>query len=91
MSELKDQKPLCFVIMPFAPGYDGIYEIVKSAGQMAGFHTERADETYAPDKVPERIQNFLEAASVLVAEISENNPNVYYELGLAHANQNRLY
>jgi hypothetical protein len=87
MLEPKNQKPLCFVIMPFAPEYDDIYEIVKGAGQMAGFQTERADETYAPDKVPERIQNFLETASVLVAEISENNPNVYYELGLAHASK----
>jgi hypothetical protein len=87
MLEPKDQKPLCFVIMPFAPGYDGIYEIVKSAGQMAGFDTERADETYSPDSVPERIQNFLETASVLVAEISQENPNVYYELGLAHASK----
>jgi hypothetical protein len=87
MSESKNQEPLCFVIMPFASEYDGIYKIVKNAGELAGFHTEKANETYAPDKVPERIQNFLDTASVLVAEISEKNPNVYYELGMAHASK----
>lgn len=79
-------KPLCFVIMPFSADYDEIYETIKNAGSLAGFNTERADEQFAPDRVPERIQNLLESAAVLVAEISETNPNVYYELGLAHAN-----
>ncbi|MCP5103989.1 MAG: hypothetical protein GY950_11450 [bacterium] len=87
MSKIKEQKPLCFVIMPFDHKYDETYDIVKSAGKIAGFHTERADETYTPGKIPDRIQNFLDSASVLVAEISENNPNVYYELGHAHASK----
>lgn len=87
MSNQDIQLPLCFVIMPFSGDYDEIYKIIKSAGNLAGFQTQRADERYTPDTVPERIQQLLDSADVLVAEISEENPNVYYELGLAHGNR----
>jgi hypothetical protein len=85
MTDIQSNKPLCFVIMPFSEKNDEIYEIIKNAGNMAGFQTQRADEKYEPGKIPDRIQYLLNSASILIAEISEQNPNVYYELGFAHA------
>ncbi|MCK4873248.1 MAG: hypothetical protein KAS72_11025 [Phycisphaerales bacterium] len=61
--------------------------MIKLAGEFAGFATERSDEHYSPETVPTRIQQLLSSAAVLVADISDGNANVYYELGLAHANR----
>jgi hypothetical protein len=84
-----NEKPLCFVIMPFSSDYNDIYNTIKNAGELAGFITQRTDEQYSPGKIPDRIDNMLKNSQLLVAEISENNLNVYYELGLAHA-KNKL-
>ncbi len=81
---MADEK-LCFVIMPFESSCDKVYEAIKKAGVFVGFRVERADERFAIDKIPERIEKLLQSADLLVADVSEENPNVYYELGLAHA------
>jgi hypothetical protein len=85
MTDLQEMKPLCFVIMPFSEEYNITYENIKIAGDFAGFETLRADEEYAPGKLPDKIQHLMDTASILIAEISDKNPNVYYELGHVHA------
>ena len=46
----------------------------------------RADaEIFAIGKIIDQIWRGINAAKVLVAELSTRNPNVFYELGLAHA------
>ncbi|NIM13377.1 MAG: hypothetical protein GTO45_14785 [Candidatus Aminicenantes bacterium] len=85
MPDNQNEKPLCFVIMPFAQAYDQIYRIIQKVGNEAGFNTQRADEELKPGIVLEGIRDMMDSAAVVVADISEKNPNVYYEVGLAHA------
>jgi hypothetical protein len=77
----------CFVMMPFAnpfgPYYAGIYE---AAIQKAGLTPVRADtEIFGTGKIMDQIWRGITSAKVLVAELTSRNPNVFYELGLAHA------
>ena len=77
----------CFVMQPFAAPLGDYYEkIYRPAIEKAGLRPVRADaEIFATGKIMDQVWNGINAAKVLVAELTTRNPNVFYELGLAHA------
>ncbi len=77
----------CFVVMPFAaPHGDYYHHIYKPAIEKAGLRPIRADnEIFGTGKIIDQIWSGINSATVLVAELTTRNPNVFYELGLAHA------
>ncbi len=77
----------CFVMQPFAGHLGAYYESVyKPAIEQAGLIPVRADnEIFGTGKIMDQIWRGIQSASVLVAELTSKNPNVFYELGLAHA------
>ncbi|WP_113957241.1 hypothetical protein [Roseimicrobium gellanilyticum] len=79
----------CFVMMPFAPPIGSYYEkIYDPAIRKAGLTPVRADnDIFGTGKIIEQIWSGINKARVLVAELTNRNPNVFYELGLAHALQ----
>lgn len=80
-------KKICFVIMPFSNPYDSYYkEIFIPAINGAGLKPIRSDEICSPGVITDQIQESIRQADVLVAEVTDQNANVMYELGLAHAN-----
>lgn len=83
----KTDKPTCFVIQSFDGGkYDRRYkESIRPALERAGVDPIRADEILGLNPVIEKIESAIEAASICVAEVSEDNPNVWMELGYALA------
>jgi len=72
--------------MPFAlPHGDYYSKIYKPAIEKAGLKPVRADaEIFGTGKIIDQIWSGINAAKVLV-ELTTRNPNVFYELGLAHA------
>jgi hypothetical protein len=77
----------CFVMMPFAEPIGGYYKtIYETAISRAGLRAIRADdEIFATGKIIDQVWDGITSAKVLVAELTGRNPNVFYELGLAHA------
>lgn len=77
----------CFIMQPFAAPLGGYYEtIFRPAVEQAGLTAVRADaEIFGTGKIIDQIWRGVRAAKVLVAELTTKNPNVFYELGLAHA------
>ncbi len=78
---------VCFVIMPFAKPIGDYYEKVYApAIHKAGLSPLRADnEIFGTGKIIDQIWTGITTAKVLVADLTGRNPNVFYELGLAHA------
>lgn len=77
----------CFVMQPFAQPHGTYYEkIYKVAIEKAGLKPVRADaDIFATGKIMDQVWRGIQSAKVLVAELTMKNPNVFYELGLAHA------
>jgi len=72
--------------MPFGGWFDKYYaEIYVPAIEEAGFEAKRADDIYRPGNIVNDIWNYTKDASVVLADLTDKNPNVFYELGLAHA------
>ncbi len=76
----------CFVLMPFGEWYDRYFrDIYIPATKEAGFEPLRADGLFAAGAVMDQIWAQIRKAKVLLADLTGKNPNVFYELGLAHA------
>lgn len=77
----------CFVMQPFGGHLGTYYEsIFKPAIEQAGLTAVRADDDiFATGKIMDQVWRGIRQATVLVAELTSKNPNVFYELGLAHA------
>ena len=77
----------CFVMMPFSEPHGNYYSSVYEPGiKKAGLKPVRADhEIFGSGKIMDQVWSGINTAKVLVAELTTKNPNVFYELGLAHA------
>ncbi len=77
----------CFVMMPFASPLGDYYsKIYEPAIKKAGLTPIRADnDIFGTGKIIDQIWSGITSAKVLIAELTSRNPNVFYELGLAHA------
>ena len=73
--------------MPFAEPLGGYYStIYQPAIKKAGLSPVRADtDIFGTGKIIDQIWSGINRAKILVAELTGRNPNVLYELGLAHA------
>jgi nucleoside 2-deoxyribosyltransferase len=75
----------CLVIMPFDIQLRPVYERMRESLKSIGWTVTRSDELTYPKQVPEAIQEALISCDLVVADLTNNNPNVCYELGQAHA------
>lgn len=79
----------CFVVQPFDGGrFDKRYEdVFAPAIQAAGLEPYRVDRDPAVSVPIDDIQAGIEASDVVLADVTTDNPNVWFELGYAIAAQ----
>jgi hypothetical protein len=76
---------LCFVMMPFRHELDQIYyTMIKPAVEQFGLTVIRADEIASVGAIMEQIRSAIQQSRICIADISDANPNVLYEVGIAH-------
>jgi hypothetical protein len=75
---------IVFVLMPFAPQFRQIYNNIKKAVTNLKMQCLRADEIDGPGAIMKDIWKSILLSRVIVAELTGRNPNVFYELGIAH-------
>jgi hypothetical protein len=92
------KKPLCFVIGPI--GKDGSAErkhsdlllnaVIKQVLQTDEFNyaVKRADEDADPGMIGDRVVSDIINADLVVADLTDLNPNAFYELGIRHSTEN---
>lgn len=83
---LPSEESSCFTIMPFGGYFDTYYsDIFKPAIEEAGLKPCRADDLFRPSAIVNDIWSMTKSAKLILADLTGKNPNVFYELGLAHA------
>jgi hypothetical protein len=77
---------LCFVLMPFLGEVEPIYtDHIKPLVESEGISCQRADEMVGTNLITYDIWEKINRARFIVADLTGKNPNVFYEVGLAHA------
>jgi hypothetical protein len=74
-----------FVLMPFAPELKPIFDDhILNVAQSLGLRAVRADDLFTTGSVVFDIWRSIISSRVIVADCTGRNPNVFYELGMAH-------
>ena len=80
-----------FCIMPFDEDlYDVYYFGIKQVLNERNYECFRIDEKIFNDAIIKQIQNSINTSDLIIADLTGGNPNVYYELGLAHAKKKKV-
>jgi hypothetical protein len=76
-----------FVLMPFDPTFDDIYKLgIKETAEKLGIRAERVDEQiFHKENILARICGQIDAADLVIADLTGRNANVFYETGYAYA------
>jgi hypothetical protein len=75
-----------FVLIPFAGEFDDVYHYgIIPALRRCGYNAERPDSLSLTSRVLTEIISHIAKADVVIADLSHTNPNVLYELGVAHS------
>lgn len=89
----EEQERFCFVICPIGAAgspvrqrADGVFEeiIRPVAAEMGFMRVERADHDKSPGIITESIIRKVTKADLVIADLTDQNPNVMYELALRH-------
>jgi hypothetical protein len=84
-------KKFVFVLMPFREDYEDLYIYgIRGAVEKTGFVCRRADELEHNSDIIDEILYQIDRAPILIAEMTDKNPNVYYEVGIAHGKKKEV-
>ena len=75
----------CFVLMPFKKHLKPVYDkhICKVCKKL-NFPVTRADQIFSINPIIEDILQAVKDSNIIIADLTDNNPNVFYEIGICH-------
>ncbi len=77
--------PELFMLMPFVPEMKPIFDDhVKKVASEFGLTSARADDFFTGESIMQDVWSAIYHAKVVVADCTSRNPNVFYEIGIAH-------
>lgn len=74
----------CFFLMPFNEEFDLIYGTIKKSLTDAEYICNRADDITGSTPILTKILTEIMRSQYIIVDLTNSNPNVYYELGIAH-------
>lgn len=80
--KIKNKK--VFVLTPFHNRYENTYMLIANICNKVGLNCSRGDEEFIRGGVLSHIIKEIANASIIIANIDGRNPNVFYEMGIAH-------
>lgn len=83
-SKIPIEKNRCIFLMPFHESFDFIYGTVKDMLMESGYVCNRVDEITDSKPIISKIIIEILRAQYIIVDLTGCNPNVFYELGIAH-------
>ena len=88
-----NDKKTCFVIAPIGEPESPtrkrsdqvLRHIIRPVVERLGYEAIRADEIDKPGIITSQVLNYVVEAHLVIADLTERNPNVFYELAIRHA------
>ena len=79
------KEDLCFVLIPLHEPFISIFEQqIKPIAEKCGLKSIKADDVYSNKPIMEDVWRYINEARLIIADLTYSNPNVFYELGIAH-------
>lgn len=81
-----EDAPECFVIMQFTDEFDALYkDVIQPVCESHGYKVIRGDDFYTPGLIMEDVTRSIRSAALIIADVTPDNANVFYEVGFSHA------
>lgn len=81
----KQGKICCFIVMPFSLAWsDDVHQTLSGSCKALAVQPMRGDDVFTPTDILVDIWQSINVADFVIADITGRNPNVLYELGIAH-------
>ena len=74
---------LVFVVCSFDPDMDPVFDAVACAAASVGLRAVRVKDVHGDYRITDKILTLVRDARLIVADLSHEGPNVYFELGYA--------
>ena len=74
---------LVFVIMAIMPDMEPVFDGIRAAGEAHGLSVERVKDLPGDYRITNKIVEMIHKAYLVVADLTHERPNVYFELGYA--------
>lgn len=84
LSSLEVKENQVFVLTPFHPMYEETYDTIKYSCGMNALEAVRGDEAFKVGNILKHVIEQIIVSPYIIANINGRNPNVHYELGIAH-------
>jgi len=82
----KTQENQSFVLMPFRDDLKPVYEDhIKPTMESLGYSCFRADGIFSNKQILDDIIDAVQKAYIIISDLTDGNPNVFYETGYCHA------
>jgi hypothetical protein len=79
------ERPKAFLIMPFKSEFDFVHKVIEDSTTNFGIDCVRADQRAISRPVMEDVKVQIAEADLILVDFTNQNPNVYYEAGMADA------
>jgi hypothetical protein len=76
---------LMSAMMPYHPDFDAVYATLRRTAEAAGLRCRRADDIWENPAVIQDVVSLIDRSCVIICDCTGRNPNVFYEIGIAHA------
>jgi len=75
---------LVSVMMPFDLAFNAVYATLQQAAKAAGLRCRRADDIWENPAIIQDVVSLIDRSKVVICDCTGRNPNVFYEIGIAH-------
>lgn len=75
---------LVAVMMPFSREFQDVYDTIKNSCRGVNMECRRVDDIWKNSVIIQDIFELIYSSSIVIADLSGKNPNVFYEVGIAH-------
>jgi len=88
VEHLDVEEDVCFIVMPFSiESLNIVYEdfVRPTLVDRCRLRPERGDDVFGSNVIMDDITKSIRKARLIIADLTGRNPNVFYEVGIAHA------
>lgn len=78
------ENDLISVMMPFASDFKEVYEAIQHAAREVSMRCNRADDIWIHPTIIQDVVSLIDRSRIVVCDCTGRNPNVFYEIGIAH-------
>jgi hypothetical protein len=79
------QANLIALMMPFEAEFNEVNSAIKVSCEKAGFSCQRADDIWINRTIIQDVVSLICKAAIVICDCTGRNPNVFYEIGIAHS------